>query len=602
MPDDADVDTFNARGSRFGLVKPNVNTFNVVDMFDNAAWLSAPPSKHPNITSKSEIIFTSKFKCNELEMVDMPPNDLKINNIPLSEFVRRKKATTGGTYNIGGAKTFVDITNTSNIMAKTFNLKTLNQFVNKRDVQNINVNANFNAGLNATDITGHDDLIPTVDGKNLTKYFHENITVLLALGKNKHFNTITIGPEAELKIKDKINDYNLKERVDQIVRTVNSTDLSITPTGGTGKIVIDGPITVKDNQLLTTIPEWGENFTISFELWIESYPVVNHHENPSKLAELLRFECQDNQLPIADCKGCDPTNDRIPGIFLTYQGIGVGMDMPFDNTWKMFQIDLKYWANVTMTRSQNEWQDFFEIIIDSSSWKRRLFKDWRFPHNNAKFINPRTFKNVKVYAADISNPIYPISDAKIKNLVINTGAVEETTVKASSNSNSNSVSISGDKVVKSAASLGPVNVSQINTAYNETTSTYDKSYVVTDFVNIKNPQSIPAGKTFSGAVKLADVSFLGSESNISTANGVLRAPPLTNCFIDVNSDDTQKVDRKVSFQEMTTSNLKIVKGKNKYMLNHLNHFLNLSLFRFCQVQCREHLGGCCQSDWQDIWH
>ena len=114
----------------------------------------------------------------------------------------------------------------------------------------------------------------------------------------------------------------------------------------------------------------------------------------------------------------------------------------------------------------------------------------------------------------------------------------------------------------SAAALGPVKVGQINTAYNEASSTYDKSYVVTDFVNIKNPQSIPAGKTFSGAVKLADVKFLGSESDISTANGVLRAPPLTNCFIDVNSDDTQKVYRKVSFQEMTTSNLKIVKGKN----------------------------------------
>ena len=377
VPDDAD--SFNARGSRFGLVEPKVNTFDIADMFDYAAWLSAPPSKKA-ITSKSEISFTSKFNVNELKMVDMPPNDLKINNIPLSEFVR-KKATPGGTYNIGGAKTFVDITNVSNIVAKTFNLKTLDQFVNKRYEQHIAKSANFNAGLEATDITGHNGMIPTVDGKNLTQYFHENVAVLLALKKNKHFNTITIGSGAHLEILNKINDYNLKERVDQIVRT-------------------------------------------------------------------------------------------------------------------------------------------------------------------------------------------DVAEAEI----------------------------SGDKIVEKAASLGPVHVNQISTAYNAATSTYDKTYVVTDFVNIKNPQSIPAGKTFSGAVKLGDVSFLGSESNISTANGVLQAPPLTNCFIDINAANPQKVYRKVSFQEMTTNILKIAKGKNKYMLYHLNHFLNLSFFRFYQVQCRKHLGGCCQSD------
>ena len=102
--------------------------------------------------------------------------------------------------------------------------------------------------------------------------------------------------------------------------------------------------------------------------------------------------------------------------------------------------------------------------------------------------------------------------------------------------------------------------------------TYDKSYIVSDFVNIKNPQSISAGKTFSGAVKLGHVSFLGSESDIVTENGNLRAPPLTNCFIDVNSDNTLKVNRKVSFEELTTNKLKIAKGKNIFVsIHHLNH-------------------------------
>ena len=75
-------------------------------------------------------------------------------------------------------------------------------------------------------------------------------------------------------------------------------------------------------------------------------------------------------------------------------------------------------------------------------------------------------------------------------------------------------------------------------------------------------QSIPANKAFSGSVTLGDVSFLGSESDIVTGNGKLRAPPLTNCFIDVNSGlDFVEVDRKVSFESLTTNHLQIAKGK-----------------------------------------
>ena len=157
--------------------------------------------------------------------------------------------------------------------------------------------------------------------------------------------------------------------------------------------------------------------------------------------------------------------------------------------------------------------------------------------------SPTKYNDVNVFAAVLRHQNYQISQATLKDFGYG-------------------VTDFNYNYPASSASLGPVQVGEINTAYNEATSTYDKSYVVTDFVNIKNPQSIPAGKTFSGAVKLGDVSFLGSESDIVTGNGNLRAPPLTNCFIDVNSGDTQKVSRKVSFQEMMTTNLKIVKGKN----------------------------------------
>jgi hypothetical protein len=91
-------------------------------------------------------------------MAKMPPNNLAIslptasnlNPTPLSDFVR--KAEPGGVYNIGGDKTFVNITETGKIVAQTFNSKTLDQFVNKKDAQVISKHAKSNAGIKATDV------------------------------------------------------------------------------------------------------------------------------------------------------------------------------------------------------------------------------------------------------------------------------------------------------------------------------------------------------------------------------------------------------------------------------------------------------------------
>ena len=352
VPDEADVDSFVATGDRVGLVNDNVNYHDISDLYDNAAWLSAPGSL-PDIASSSVISFDAEFNVDQLEMAKMPPNNLAIslptasnlNPTPLSDFVR--EAESGGVYNIGGDKTFVNITDTGKIVAQTFNGKTLDQFVNKKDIQVISKHAKFNAGIKVADVVGYNGN-PLVDTKNLTEYFNDNVAVLLAMEKNKHFNTITIGSGATLKIDNMINSYNLKERTDKIVRADN------------------------------------------------------------------------------------------------------------ENT-----------------------------------------------------------------------------------------------------------EISGVKVVQKPASLGLVKVNQINTAYDG--KAYAKSYDVKDFVNIKNAQSIPAGKTFSGSVTLGDVSFLGSESDIVTKNGNLRAPPLTNCFIDINSElDFVEVDRKVSFEAMTTNHLEIAKGKNSF--------------------------------------
>ena len=343
-PEELDLDSFTATGVGIGLVKATVNGHNVSELFDNAAWLSAPDSRE-EVTSSTVMVVDSKFDINELQMVQMPQQNLNISSTPLALFAR--KANPDGVYKIGGDKTFVNITDTEEILAKTFNIKTLDQFVTKHTEQNISMGAQFNAGIKVQNIVGFNGKIPLVDSKNLTEYFSNNLGTLLAMEKNLHFNTITVGPGATIMIDNLLNSYNLKERSDNIVRT-------------------------------------------------------------------------------------DATK----------------------------------------------------------------------------------------------------------------------------------VEISGNKLVPSEASLGPVKVDRINTAYSDADSAYQKSYELSDFVNMKNPQTIYAGKSFSGGVTLGDVSFLGSESLIQTKNGNLRAPPLTNCFIDVNSEqEFIEINRKVSFETLNTDQLHIVKGK-----------------------------------------
>ena len=79
VPDEADVDSFVATGERIGLVNDNVNDHDISDLYDNAAWLSAPDSL-PDISSSSVISFDAKFNVDQLQMDKMPPNDLAISH------------------------------------------------------------------------------------------------------------------------------------------------------------------------------------------------------------------------------------------------------------------------------------------------------------------------------------------------------------------------------------------------------------------------------------------------------------------------------------------------------------------------------------------
>ena len=93
---------------------------------------------------------------------------------------------------------------------------------------------------------------------------------------------------------------------------------------------LHGPIT-KDN-LVATLPSWGEYFEVSLEIWVESYK--------KGWSELLRFT--------ATQKDYGSAGDRIPAIFVNSAGhIHVTSQVGSNGNYKTnVNIKLKTWIKV----------------------------------------------------------------------------------------------------------------------------------------------------------------------------------------------------------------------------------------------------------------
>ena len=94
----------------------------------------------------------------------------------------------------------------------------------------------------------------------------------------------------------------------------------------------------KDN-LVATLPSWGDYFDISMELWIESF-------NTNGYTELLRFT--------ATNKDCCSAGDRIPAIFANKNGniYVVSQIGTNGNANKNFNIKTKTWTKVEIKQYQ----------------------------------------------------------------------------------------------------------------------------------------------------------------------------------------------------------------------------------------------------------
>ena len=99
--------------------------------------------------------------------------------------------------------------------------------------------------------------------------------------------------------------------------------------------ILDNELITKDN-LVATLPSWGDQFDVSLELWIESFTP----SNSNGWSELLRFTATNKDMGSA--------GHRIPAIFAHKDGyIGVRSQVGTNaNAGKNINIKTKTWTKV----------------------------------------------------------------------------------------------------------------------------------------------------------------------------------------------------------------------------------------------------------------
>ena len=111
-------------------------------------------------------------------------------------------------------------------------------------------------------------------------------------------------------------------------------------------MILDYELVTKDN-LVATLPTWGEYFEVSLQIWVESF-------NPSDqygYSELLRFTASEE-----DNYGNWRAGARIPAIFVNSAGyIHVTSQVgTHGNYYKNVNITLKTWTKVQIKQYPDE--------------------------------------------------------------------------------------------------------------------------------------------------------------------------------------------------------------------------------------------------------
>ena len=124
--------------------------------------------------------------------------------------------------------------------------------------------------------------------------------------------------------------------------------------------VLEGKFVITKDNLVATLPQWGNHFDISLELWIESFTSTNKHG----WSEILRFTSTNNN--------CCSAGDRIPAIFANKNGfihvtsqIGTNGNAAFN-----FRVKTKTWTKVEMKQYQENGEVFHLNNILTTLWHK----------------------------------------------------------------------------------------------------------------------------------------------------------------------------------------------------------------------------------------
>ena len=109
---------------------------------------------------------------------------------------------------------------------------------------------------------------------------------------------------------------------------------------------------INKNNLVATLPNWGNHFDISLELWIESFTPADK----DGWTELIRFTSTKEDMGSA--------GDRIPAIFANKNGYiyvvsQVGTNA---NAYKNVKIKTKTWTKVEIKQYQENGEVFLLAI------------------------------------------------------------------------------------------------------------------------------------------------------------------------------------------------------------------------------------------------
>ena len=229
----ADEEGFSASGNSISIVNAKLNSVNIENLYDNAAWASPPPSKSLPVDSNvftTKVSFSNSITVNNLDVTSL-------NNVDPAKYVQMSDWDSAQEIVIGGDKTLKTKSTFDEIFAKTFNSETLDKFVTKSTEQDEFSSLNtFSAPTSLVNLVpGGDSSLPTIDGVDMTALLSSDIPSIVSgsvqgntLGRNMVFTKLKISDAATIKITGTMNGIDLSDRFPNIVL---ATDSEVTISG-----------------------------------------------------------------------------------------------------------------------------------------------------------------------------------------------------------------------------------------------------------------------------------------------------------------------------------------------------------------------------------